>query len=781
MNINASALPVSGDYEADLGLFCDAMAVRNLQPFGGGDSTAGMEFELQVAVQGEHRDVDLPITIRASSFFNNVIKRTSQGDLPPTCLNSLRQFLHGNQNKVWENSWVRFPEYRLTTWSRTLFSRDLLADKGHPASRLRGDAQRFRCIHRGQQHLRLPISYLLKLSLANLISGDDGLSPVLIRTGRALLDHFISDNTSPEVLSFSIRSAATGQIGELAAAEATRTLLFVQLLAQYANHNFGLIESGQKCMVYSAPHAPLRQKQLNDFVPDGFYRHLFMSPCLSGWDRGEEKYRYMELCHKTLSRSQLNTIAKLKDAGIITNNLVVLPNTSNTCLANNGTHVSLGSQILSTLAGNRESLYTGAVEKYCGDLVIKIVEHFLPLFVDTYSAAPYRLDFGDFHPEKVLGFLPHELDYTHLRMLWRRWRKKADIGFLGHPLTPFGPPWLDRPLATLLRLRGDLVPDFRLIDYLMTLLSTESSPALNGMPGNQERLKEELAEMGVFDPRMAIYLPYRQRLFASAGYAGFEGRSYSLFPSLKSDMAEAVALQNLVTALAFGYLLEGKVSHHDIPDRPSIESERRQIFFACAIGIPTFFVRADTGNRFLRRILTGVGAQRNSRRYKGYIRVGLNDYRLALVDLIESDGAALIEQLGLRETIRSLRLRLADPAASASARIVAAVSGSGGSRTARRTAAATFNSATEHYYQNGLKRSHLEEALTVFEGDCRYLEEINDPHFRQTMATVTGGSTLHLFFARHRQAIVDESADQKTLNDFLRLSLAIIHYQRSST
>ena len=66
--------------------------------------------------------------------------------------------------------------------------------------------------------------------------------------------------------------------------------------------------------------------------------------------------------------------------------------------------------------------------------MVKIVEHFLPLFVGTYSAAPYRLDFDDFHPENALGFLPHELDYTHLRMLWRRWRKKADVNIWASPL-----------------------------------------------------------------------------------------------------------------------------------------------------------------------------------------------------------------------------------------------------------------------------------------------------------------------------------------------------------
>ncbi len=169
-------------------------------------------------------------------------------------------------------------------------------------------------------------------------------------------------------------------------------------LVQYADKTFGLEESGQRCLLYSAPHAPSRQKLLNSLVPDDFYCQLFISPCLSGWDRGEAKYRYMELCHKTLSRSQLNTIGKLKDAGIITNNLVVLPNTSNTCLANNGTHVSLGSRVLTAMARDQGSPFTPLTEKYFGDLVIKIVEHFLPLFVNTYSAAPYRIDFGEFHP-----------------------------------------------------------------------------------------------------------------------------------------------------------------------------------------------------------------------------------------------------------------------------------------------------------------------------------------------------------------------------------------------
>lgn len=189
----------------------------------------------------------------------------------------------------------------------------------------------------------------------------------------------------------------------------------------------------------------MRQKQLSQCISDAFYRELFMNPCLSGWNQGEDKQRYMHLCHQVLSRAQFNGLHRLKEAGIILNNLVTLPSASNISLANNGTHVSLGSQRLSRAVA--QGALQPAHEKYLGDLVTKCVEHFLPLFVGTYSAAPYRLAFADFHPEKVLSFLPFELDYTHLRMIWRRWRKKAHLKVrpLGLRLTPFGPPGWTSP------------------------------------------------------------------------------------------------------------------------------------------------------------------------------------------------------------------------------------------------------------------------------------------------------------------------------------------------
>jgi hypothetical protein len=127
--------------------------------------------------------------------------------------------------------------------------------------------------------------------------------------------------------------------------------------------------------------------------------------------------------------------------------------------------------------------------------------------------------------------------------------------------------------------------------------------------------------MGVFDSRMNIYLPYRMRAVAAYGFSGFEGRHYSLFPDLRESLARAVNLQTIVTALAYEWVIKGEVTHDHIPDDPGTESERRQIFFAAAIGLPTVFIRADTRNQMLRRILALVERQRPSHRYKGYLRI----------------------------------------------------------------------------------------------------------------------------------------------------------------
>ncbi|HEY4743848.1 MAG TPA: hypothetical protein VIH45_04260 [Desulfuromonadaceae bacterium] len=747
-------------------------------PFSLHDVTAGSESELQAVVVGTREQVDLPLFIEQSNYFANIQRRAAAGETSQRVVADLEQFLADNPSRVWENSWVRFKRSALSPFAERVLQTDLLAHKKEPGAGQRSDAGRF-IFHDsdGAEMLRLPVSYLIKLALADLVGSQDLLPPAIRQTAIRLMEHYLNDNTSPETFSFNVVPLTPEQgMGTAIARETAIRFLFTQFLVMYANEAFGLAASGQRAMIYFAPHPPVRQKELNDHVSDAFYRDLFMSPCLSGWDDGEAKYRYMQLCHQVLSRSQLNAVAKLRESGIIVNNLVVLPNVSNVSLANNGTHISIGSQRLSRALGDPGSGFTAAHEKHLGDLAIKITEHFLPLFVGTYTAAPYRLAFTDFHPERALGFLPHELDYTHLRMLWRRWKRKASLSILGQPVTPFGPEAFDRLLSTLFRLKGDFVPDYRLIDYLACLLSTDRSPALNGALGNNDRLRRDLADMGVFDEQMSVYLLYKQREFAKMGFSGFEGRHYSLFASFDEDMGRAADLQTLITALAYKYMALG-VTHGHIPDAPSMESERRQAFFGAAVGIPTFFVRKDTTNAFLEKIIRKTRGVRSSRRYPGYLRVQHHEYRRALVEVIREDAADLIELMGLHETINDLEQRLAEPGRSAAGRLTAGILHEVNASSPMAAGAREFNSGAERYYRGTLRQRHMAEAFGFLADQCRLLDraagELDEP-LRKALRFTLQGQEAGSFLDTVRQDVLQERADLPTLRRLMNLVLLTV-------
>jgi hypothetical protein len=507
-------------------------------------------------------------------------------------------------------------------------------------------------------------------------------------------------------------------IGEEVSRESARRFLFTSLLMTWANHRFGLSESGQQAVIYHAPHPPTRQTTLSSCISDAFYRELYMSPCLSGWQDGEAKSQYMHLCHQVLSRSQLNSVAKLREAGIIANNLIVLPSLSNVSLANNGIHISLGSRALTRAMRELPAPEAERQEKRIGDLAIKIFEHFLPLFVGTYSAAPYRIDFSQFHAEQLLAFLPHELDFTHLRLMWREWKEKAKLRVLGRPVTPYGPQWLDGLASRMFRLRGDLVPDYRLINYPVAWLSTEHASALDGTPGNTARLASELEQQGIADARMSFYMPLRLRQLNAMGFCGFEARYYSLFPSYDRDVALATDLQQLLLVMAYQFALTGFVAPDAIPDDPTSESERRHAFFFAAGGLPAFYVHKNSRNQFLRRVLRHCKNSRSSWRHPDYVRVSLRDYRVALLNFLEDSAQEFIQSLNAGYTLGELRVRLGDSSQQASTRLVQGALSVSGDKDPMRLSADEFNQAAEKYYREGLRRSQLLEAFEHLREDA---------------------------------------------------------------
>jgi hypothetical protein len=697
-------------------------------PFVGTDATAGSEDELQTVVIGSPDACDLPCAIQESRFFRNLMRRSASGEASRHSFEELQEFL-SDRRHVWENSWIRFPASRLSRHALHVLDADLqIHTQGDP--RERSDSDRFRFTREGETWLRLPMSYALKLALADVIGAQAHLPELMRRQGLRLMRHFLNDNTSPETTSFHIVQAHRGRsLGEQVAREAARRFLLTSLLVAWANRRFGLRENGQRALVYHAPVPSVHQEALSSCISDSFYRELFMSPCLSGWGNGEEKHRYMHLCHQVLTRSQLNAIAKLRDAGIIANDLIVLPTLSNVSLANNGVHISLGSRLLDQMSSGSAGRLQA---KRIGDLAIKIYEHFLALFVGTYSAAPYRISFPQFHPERLLSFLPHELDFTHLRLLWREWKEKADLRVCGRPLTPYGPRVFDRLIAKLFRLRGDCVPDARLLTYPVAWLATEHESALDGKPGNVGRLSSELDQHGILDERMSFYMPLRLREHERDGYAGIEARYYSLFPSYDRDMAPAANLQQFLQAMSYRLAMQGEVSHHDIPDDPTSESERREPFFFAAAGVPAFYVHRESRNRYLDELLLNCKKTRRSWRHPQYLRVSIRDYRRALLAYLEQNAGDLIEAMEMRATLDDLKNRCEDEAQLATTRLLAGAL-NGASKSAMRLDAREFNHMAEEFYREQLRRDNLREALLHLREDVERFEREASPETRGCM------------------------------------------------
>lgn len=628
-------------------------------PFGPGDASAGTENELATAVIGQAGDVEQARDIEALNGGAG-----------------LRQWLAGHCDRAWEHSHVRLPRLLLAAATAQRVEREIGA-RGDRDAFMRGDM------------LHLPASYVLRLALTDALERVPGVPPAIRATGERLLACFTNDNTAPEVLSAWIaRDGRGASLGHVVGDENALRFLLVQLLGEYANRELGLAEHGQKLQVYAAPTPPARLKSLARLLPVEHYRGLLMNPCLSGFADGERKHTYMHLCHETLGHSRRGARGRVLQAGL-GGPWRVTPLPCDTSLLNNGTHVSLGSFALGArLAAGAPA----ADEKYLGDLVSKIVEHFLPLSVGTLSAAPWRLSGSDMRPERALGFLPQELRAEHLRLTWAAWRRKS--GLRG-------------------ALRGDFVPDQRLLDYFAALPSTVSNGAHDGRCGNDARLKAELDAAGVFDRRMSFYTLYRLRAHAQMGFSGFEGRTYSLFPSLTRDLAAAVDLQRLVTAYAYRLVSQGRCTHADIPDDPATESERRQIFFNVAIGLPFFYVRRDTRNGLLHGLLAGIDALRVSKRYPDYFKVEVGAYRAALVRQLAGDGGDVVDALGLEDVLYDLRLRLTEPGHSAAGRLERAIAGRLGAAGALDCEADDFNAAAEGYYRDDLRRQHRDEGLRV--------------------------------------------------------------------
>jgi hypothetical protein len=149
------------------GYRCNSPLLLDALPFSPGDVTAGSEDELQAVVVGDADACDLPITIRDSRFLRNIARRCSSGEAPRKTYLELQEFLSDSE-QVWENSWIRFPERRLSTHALNTFLADLKIGERGPSKRRHSDSVKFTFEQGGETWLRIPIRYALKPALTDL-------------------------------------------------------------------------------------------------------------------------------------------------------------------------------------------------------------------------------------------------------------------------------------------------------------------------------------------------------------------------------------------------------------------------------------------------------------------------------------------------------------------------------------------------------------------------------------------------------------------------------------
>jgi hypothetical protein len=178
-------------------------------PFTPGDITAGTENELQALVVGKRTTVDLPLTIERSKYYSNIVRRIAVGEASTALIRELQKFLSDNDDQVWENSWVRFPRKYLSPFASNLLDQDLKVNSGE-YEEARSDRDKFVFATNWGEWVRIPISYLVKLALADVVGTQPFLPSSIKEIAIQLLPHFSNDLTSPETFSFHLIDSTYG-------------------------------------------------------------------------------------------------------------------------------------------------------------------------------------------------------------------------------------------------------------------------------------------------------------------------------------------------------------------------------------------------------------------------------------------------------------------------------------------------------------------------------------------------------------------------------------------
>jgi hypothetical protein len=165
------------------------------------------------------------------------------------------------------------------------------------------------------------------------------------------------------------------------------------------------------------------------------------------------------------------------------------------------------------------------------------------------------------------------------------------------------------------------------------------------------------------------------------------------------------------------------------------------------------------------------------------MRIQINEYRRALIQVIREDAADLIELMNLHETINDLEMRINEPALySAAGRLTAGILKEVNASSPLRVTAREFNSGAEQFYRTTLRHQHIEEAFEFLLHDCSTLDRAQsklDDSQRKALRVILQGQEAARFVMTAKEDVVHEQADTVTLQRLMNLLLFNVHHDHS--
>ena len=179
-------------------------------------------------------------------------------------------------------------------------------------------------------------------------------------------------------------------------------------------------------------------------------------------------------------------------------------------------------------------------------------------------------------------------------------------------------------------------------------------------------------------------------------------------------------------------------------------------------------------------ILKRTRNTRPSHRYQGYIRVYNLEFRRALVTLLRTDAADLVEMMGLTETLNDLSRRIECPADHAAADLLTrSILEEANAPNPMKLPGEDFNTAAEKYYRHPLRERHIREALDLLEQDFRKIDgyaALGGDVYREIAPVILGDRSAWEFLLEVRDSLVSEEIDDPSLNRLIQLMILSIHH-----